>query len=70
MSPTLVGVVQLAGLLQSAKLRALLPPDQQLNLSALWYQDLSAVVGPIAGVLKGMAGQAPQGDAQVAPPEK
>jgi FecR-like protein len=49
-----------SGLLQSPRLRALLPPDQQLNVSALWYQDLSAVVGPIAGVLKGIAGQAQQ----------
>ena len=57
-----------SGLLQSPRLRALLPPDSQVNLSALWYQDLSSVVGPIAGVLKGMAGQAPQGDAQGAPP--
>ncbi len=45
-----------SGLLQSPRLRQLLPPDRQLNLSALWYQDLSSVVGPIAGVLKGIAG--------------
>ncbi len=59
-----------AGLLQSARLRSLLPPDQQLNLSALWYQDLSGVVGPIAGVLRGIAGQgAGGGKGEAAPPE-
>ena len=58
-----------SGLLQSPRLRALLPPDRQVNLSALWYQDLSSVVGPIAGVLKGMGAQMPQdGEAQGAPP--
>lgn len=58
-----------SGLLQSPRLRALLPPDRQVNLSALWYQDLSSVVGPIAGVLKGLGAQAPQdGEAQGAPP--
>lgn len=58
-----------SGLLQSPRLRALLPPDRQVNLSALWYQDLSSVVGPIAGVLKGMGGQLPQdGEVQGAPP--
>src|SRR4030095_2173307 len=59
-----------SGLLQSPRLRALLPPDRQVNLSALWYQDLSSVVGPIAGVLKGIAGHAQQegGGAQQAVP--
>jgi hypothetical protein len=61
-----------SGLLQSPRLRSLLPPDQQLNVSALWYQDLSAVMGPIAGVIKGIQGQAeaaaPEG-AEAPPPE-
>lgn len=49
------------GLLQSPRLRALLPPDRQLNVSALWYQDLSTVVGPISSVLKGISGQQLEG---------
>jgi hypothetical protein len=45
-----------ASLLASPRLRSLLPPDQQLNVSALWYQDLSAIMAPIAGVVKGLHG--------------
>jgi hypothetical protein len=58
-----------SGLLQSPRLRELLPPDRQLNVSALWYQDLSAVVGPIAGVLKGLQGQAAAAAPDAAPPD-
>jgi len=53
-----------AGLLQSPKLRALLPPDREVNLSALWYQDLSGVIGPIAGIVDGMEGIAKRGAEQ------
>jgi hypothetical protein len=53
-----------AGLLQSPKLRALLPPDREVNLSALWYQDLTSVVGPLAGIVDGMEGIAKQGAAE------
>ncbi|HEV8629844.1 MAG TPA: hypothetical protein VGV61_05960, partial [Thermoanaerobaculia bacterium] len=55
------------GLLQSPRLRALLPPDRELNLSALWYQDLSGVLGPIAGVMKGLQGQAEGAQQQAMP---
>jgi hypothetical protein len=50
------------GLLQSPKLRALLPSDREINLSALWYQDLSGVLGPISGALRGMQGMTEQGE--------
>jgi hypothetical protein len=61
-----------AGLLRSAKLRALLPSDREINLSALWYQDLSSVVGPIAGVMNGLQGTQTQPQASPhgqAPPQ-
>jgi hypothetical protein len=41
-------------LLQSARLRSLLPPDAQVNLSALWYSDFSSLAGA-AGALSGLA---------------
>jgi ferric-dicitrate binding protein FerR (iron transport regulator) len=58
-----------SSLIQSPRLRNLLPPDRQVNLSALWYQDLSGVIGPIAGVVQGMAGQAVPEGQQEAPAE-
>jgi hypothetical protein len=47
------------GLLQSAKLRSLLPPDAQVNLSALWYSDFSAVAGMLGGAMQGAQEQLP-----------
>ncbi|HVS03226.1 MAG TPA: FecR domain-containing protein [Thermoanaerobaculia bacterium] len=38
-------------LLHSSRLRAMLPADAQVNLSALWYQDFSAVAQPLAEIL-------------------
>jgi hypothetical protein len=58
-----------SGLLPSPRLRGLLPPDQQLNVSALWYQDLSAIMGPISGVLQGMQGEATNPGAPEPPAE-
>ena len=46
-------------LLQSARLRNLLPPDAQVNLSALWYSDFSSLAGA-AGALSGLAEGAAQ----------
>jgi hypothetical protein len=43
------------GLLQSARLRSLLPPDAEVNLSALWYSDLSGIVGALGNVAQGAA---------------
>jgi hypothetical protein len=47
------------GLLQSAKLRNLLPPDAQVNLSALWYSDFSALAGLLGSAAGAAQGQLP-----------
>jgi hypothetical protein len=47
------------GLLHAAKLRSLLPPDAQVNLSALWYSDLSGIAGALGGVAQGAAQELP-----------
>jgi hypothetical protein len=50
------------GLLASPKLRALLPPDAEVNLSALWYHDMASLAGPLARLfstaVEGFAGDA------------
>jgi ferric-dicitrate binding protein FerR (iron transport regulator) len=47
------------GLLHAAKLRSLLPPDAEVNLSALWYSDLSGIAGALSGVAQGAAQELP-----------
>ena len=52
------------GLTHSDRLRNLLPPGDEINVSALWYQDFSNIAGPltraVGGVVEGMEDMPPE----------